>query len=108
MGNDYLIPQTPVIKNAIYSFWQVSRCNIAFRNETIIPKGIIEIIFSFYEGYNIYAQLDNQHYLLPRCSINGYNTQPIYLQLPGKQTLLGVVFHPTTIQNIFAVPAGEF
>lgn len=108
MENNFLIPQTPVLKDTVHSFWQVARCNTDFRKETIIPKGIIEIIFSFDETADVYAQLGGKAYRLPRCSINGYNTKPIYLHLPDKQTFFGVVFYPTAVQPIFGVPAGEF
>lgn len=108
MENNFLIPQTPVLIDTVHSFWQVSRRNTDFRKETIIPKGIIEILFSFHETADVYAQLGRLAYRLPRCTINGYNTQPIYLLLPDQQTFFGVVFHPTAIKSIFGVPAAEF
>jgi AraC-like DNA-binding protein len=108
MDNNFLIPHTPGLKDIVHSFWQVNRCNTDFRKETIIPKGIVEIIFSFIETDDFYVQLGTQRYRFPRCSINGYNTGPIYLQLPDKQIFFGVVFHPTAIKNIFGIPAGEF
>lgn len=107
MENNFLIPQTAILKNAVHLFWQIDRSNTDNLNETIIPKGIIEIIFSFYEPSAVTAQLGDQTYLLPRCFINGYNTKPFYLHLPVRQTLFGVQLHPTTVKKIFSIPAGE-
>jgi len=102
------LPEHPLLKEAVCSFWQVSRHNRTLRSETIIPKGIIEVIFSFHEAPDVCAQLGRQQLLMPRCSINGYNTLPIQLQLPDRQTFFGVVFYPTVIRHLFRVPAGEF
>lgn len=44
----------------------------------------------------------------PKCFITGYNTFPIYMQLPEKQIFFGVVFNSTALKNIFHISAIEF
>lgn len=56
MENDFYIPQLPLIKDTVCAFWQVHRHNNPSLNETIIPKGVVEIIFNF-EATNLYAKI---------------------------------------------------
>jgi AraC-like DNA-binding protein len=107
MEYNFTIPQLPVLQSIVCSFWQTDR-NTAYQTEVIIPKGIVEIIFNFSEQSAIQAQLGNRQYQLPRCFINGFNTRPVRVQLPVRQTFFGVRFQPSAISTIFGVPAGEF
>lgn len=91
----------------IQSIWQVD-CFPSFHTEYIVPKGIVEIIFNFSNGSAIDAQLGNKQYHLGNCFINGFNKNPIQLQLPTQQVFFGIIFHPLAIKKIFKVPAGEF
>ncbi|MGG9962476.1 helix-turn-helix domain-containing protein [Ferruginibacter sp. SUN106] len=91
----------------IHSMWQIDhRSN--FNKEYILPKGVVEIIFNFSDGAPIVAQLQNTVHHLPHCFINGFNTTPIEIQLPGQQVFFGVVFQPLAIKKIFGCHAGEF
>lgn len=106
MDNDIFIPQTQRQKNSIRSIWQVSGLT-PFQNETILPKGVIEIIFNFSER-PFDAQMGGRELQLPRCFINGYNTFPIELQVPKQQVFFGIQFHPVAIRHFLGVPACEF
>ncbi len=108
MENCFYKPKSNALADTVQFMWQVDRCNMNFRKEVIVPKGNIEIIFSFNQSDKFFAQIDSLNYSLPRCFINGFNTSPIHLQLPLKQFFFGVVFHPTAIKRIFGVPASEF
>lgn len=107
MNNNFFIPQTAYLKNVIRSIWQVDGLT-PFQNETIIPKGIIEVIFNFSESERINGIVNGKPYQLPNCFINGLNTCPIYLQLPEQQTFFGVQFHPIAIRHHFGAPACDF
>lgn len=91
----------------MHSIWQVDG-NPGYKTETIIPKGIVEIIFNFSEQDVILAQLGKRQYLLPQCFISGFATSPVHLVLPGQHFFFGVRFHPAAIRHVFGVPAGEF
>ncbi len=91
----------------IHSIWQVDHFT-SFGTEYILPKGIVEIIFNFSDCPPINAQLNGNKYSLPNCFINGYNTNPIQLQLPQKQIFFGVLFQPMAIKKVFGSPAYEF
>ena len=106
MNDDIFIPQSPHLKNSVRFIWQVSGLT-PFLNETILPKGVIEIIFNFSE-HLINAQIGSQQFQLTKCFINGYNTCPIQLQLPRRHVFFGVQFHPAAVRHFFGMPACEF
>lgn len=107
MENNFLIPQSVLLKDTVCSFWQIHRLNNVALNETIIPKGVIEIIFSF-ETTNLNAQINNHLLTVPRCFVQGFHSSPIHLHIPDRQTFFGVVLHPSAVKYIFHVPPVEF
>ncbi len=107
MENDFYIPQSPLIKDTVCTFWQVHRHNNPSLNETIIPKGVVEIIFIF-DTRIISAELNEQPLYIPRCFIQGFHTFPVQLHLTGSQTFFGVVLHPTAIKHILHYHPVEF
>jgi len=107
MENNFFIPITLPAKTMVHSFWQTERAT-NFKTETIIPQGVVEIIFNFTDDVKIQAQLGSRNYKLPKCFINGFNTSPVNIYLHQKQKFFGVRFHPVAIKNIFGIPAGEF
>ncbi len=107
MNNEIYIPQTTLLKNAIRSIWQVNDQTF-YQNEIIIPKAVVEIIFDLGENDPIESNINNKQFQLAKCFINGFNTQPIELELPRKQFFFAVQFHPAAIKKCFGVPASEF
>jgi AraC-like DNA-binding protein len=107
MENKFYIPNDTCLKDVIRSVWQVDELT-KFKKEIIIPKGIVEIIFNFSEGDSIQTKLGERKLTIGKCLINGFNTDPIQLQLPERHTFFGVRFHPASIRNIFGFPASEF
>jgi len=93
--------------NAITAAWQVEGMT-AFQQEKIIPKGVVEIIFNFSEGKQAGANINNKHFSIPACFINGLNTLPIKVGLPEKQLYFGVQLQPLAVKKLLGIPAGEF
>jgi len=107
LNSNFYIPQQPHFKNLVQSIWQVNQFT-AFTEEYIIPKAVVEIIFNFSSGKPIKAQLGKASCNLPQCFINGFNSSPVSLQLPGQQVFFGVVLQPLAVKKILKHPAGGF
>lgn len=104
----YCIPAASALSHFVKECWQVDRLNTVSRQETIIPKGVVEMIFNFQETNDLYAQLAGEDFRIPGCFINGYHTHPVRIRLSGRQTFFGAVFHPAAIKALFGMPACEF
>ncbi len=105
MESHFTIPQDILLRDIVCSFWQISRNNSPSVEETIIPKGIIELIFNL-EAPVHYVQLNSQSQTIPRCFVQGFHTHPIQLNLTGKQLFFGVVLTPASVKQIFhCIPA---
>jgi AraC-like DNA-binding protein len=107
LNSNIYIPPSPHVNNAIRSVWQTDGFT-PFHIEHIIPKGIVEIIFNFSDGSPILAQVGNRQYHLSKCFINGFNRVPLQLQLPVRQTFLGIRLQPLAVKKLLGIPAGEF
>lgn len=107
MESDFIIPQSPIFKDIICSYWQVKRDNEAYLKETIIPKGTIEIIFSF-ETTKLEVCINHQLQTVPRCFIQGYNTLPIKLCIPNTHTFFGIILKAAAVNPIFHFYPMEF
>lgn len=107
MKSNYYIPETALIKEVIQSLWQVEGAT-AYRNEHILPKGIIEIIFNFSAGSPIVAHVGKKQYQLSRSFINGFNKEPVQIQLPVQQEFFGVQLRPLAVKKLLGNPASEF
>ena len=90
----------------ITAFWQMDGCP-HYAVETILPKGVIELIFSFDEAvaYNTSGEAGG---LTPRCFVNGMNTKPVRLKVPARQTFFGIELHPAAARLLLAAPSGVF
>jgi len=100
MENHFTIPKHQLIKDTICSFWQVTRHNEPSLRETIIPKGLVEIIFSF-ETTRLFVNINNQFQNIPRCFVQGFHTSPIQLNIADTHTFFGVVLNPASVKHIF-------
>lgn len=108
MGTQFYIPGERPLKDAVQYFWQVKRNNIYFRQERIVPKGIIELVFNFLPETTFNGKLYNRIFTIPKCFIQGYHNDTIELTLPESQFLFGVVLQTTAGRHILRVPAGVF
>ncbi len=107
LNNSLSIPQTSLFSHAIQSIWQAER-RTPLHKETIIPKGVVEIIFNLNDKFSLISQIGSKQYRVSDCFINGFNTVPIQLQPPEQQFFFGVQFKPLAIKEIFGIPASEF
>ncbi len=106
MSTCYFTPKNRPLSDAVKSYWQVKRQNL-FKNEVIVPKGIVEIIFNFSTEVKLQAQLYDAEFLIPRCFVQGYHTRPIHLTLPANHCLFGVVINTAATKQILGFPPGE-
>lgn len=107
MNSNYHIPETGLIKDVTHAFWQIEGFT-SFHNEHILPKGIVEVIFNFSDASPIPAQVCKKQYHLTHCFINGFNTEPVQIQLPEQQKFFGVQLRPLAVKKLFGIPACEF
>ena len=106
MDNEFIIAQNPILKHYISMMWQYSG-SPGYKNEMILPSGIVEIIFNF-SGNVFTGQITGDSFYVKRSFINGFNTKPIILKLPCYHSFFGVRFHPFVIRHLFGFNAGEF
>lgn len=107
MEQHYTKPQHQAIKHIVREFWQADRENAVPLRETIIPKGIIEIIFNF-ETPPLYVSISGQQLTIPRCFLQGFHTSSLALHLSGRQTFFGVVLYPAAVEHLFHYIPLEF
>ncbi|HRI26116.1 MAG TPA: AraC family transcriptional regulator [Ferruginibacter sp.] len=107
MNSTIHIPQAGPLKHIVHSIWQVEGDPL-FKTEHIIPKGVVEIIFDLGVSGIAQAVIGHTPQHLPPCFINGFNTIPVQLHLPGKQNYLGIRLHPVVIRQLLGAPAGIF
>lgn len=91
----------------LHAFWQTER-RTTFQQELILPKGVVELIFNFSADPAPDARVGDRQYHISGCFINGFNTAPILLRLPERQTFFGVQFKPLAVKKIFRTPASAF
>ncbi len=72
-----------------------------------MPKGVVDIVFNFSGSTAIKAQIDAYKADLPKCYINGFNTVPVVLNIPGYQSFFGIRLNPVAIQPLFGIRTGE-
>jgi AraC-like DNA-binding protein len=89
----------------IRAIWQLEGMP-PYRQETILPKGVLELIFSF--SQEVWFGQGRDKNRSPRCFINGMTTVPLYIEVPAHQFFFGIEFHPLGFKKLLAVPPGEF
>lgn len=100
MNNNFTLPQSLLTKDIVCSFWEVRRHNEPSLQETIIPKGLVEMIFSF-ETSPLQVKINNRLQAIPRCFVQGFHTGPIQLNIADTHTFFGVVLNPASVKHIF-------
>ncbi|MBV6406360.1 MAG: helix-turn-helix transcriptional regulator [Flavobacteriales bacterium] len=108
MAPHFHTPAERPLSDAVRSFWELERNNTGAIKESIVPKGVVEIIFNFLPGTTIHGRLYDRTYAMPKCFIQGYHTNIIELTLPDDLFLFGVVLHVGATEHILRVPSGEF
>ncbi|HMW96456.1 MAG: helix-turn-helix transcriptional regulator [Bacteroidetes bacterium] len=101
----FVIP--PALRDAVKMFWQMDRTGLMHGHETIVPKGVVEIIFNLSAETIVRYRNGAGPLTVPRVFLNGFNTAPFRIALPAHQRFLGIVLHPTAVKRIFGFPARE-
>jgi len=107
LDHNFHLVTSPHLQNAIHSIWQTDGAT-TYKEEAILPKGIVEIIFDLGSSNPIHAIINDDKKQLSKYFINGFNTTSINIQLPAHQAFLGVRLHPAAVKNVTDVPAKEF
>lgn len=104
---DLFVPQANTVPMFVKNIWWISDREGFSRNERILPKGNVELIFNLADG----VQYDNTQTgiftLLPTVLINGVNHSPFDLRKLGKQEFLGIQMNTLGLKSIFNMPVNE-
>jgi AraC-like DNA-binding protein len=90
----------------IKAYWQ-TKGSPAYTRETIIPKGDVELIFSFGDRVGFRRKEEKLTADTPRCFVHGIGDTPLHLSIPKEQFFFGVVLHPTALKKMVAIPCGH-
>jgi AraC-like DNA-binding protein len=104
MENTFTIPQSPLIKDIVHIFWQNDLHSPSAVKETILPKGLVEIVFKF-DTARSYATFNDNIQVIPACFIQGFHNRPFQLFIEEGQFSFGVVLSPCAVKHIFHFPA---
>jgi AraC-like DNA-binding protein len=105
--NSSFVPCThPAAGLYLKHFWQTEGTP-HYREEHILPKGDIELIFSFGDALNFQRQGIGEG-RTPRCFVNGISNVTVRLMVPRHQSFFGVVLQPAAVKKLLSVPSGAF
>ncbi|WP_460677257.1 helix-turn-helix domain-containing protein [Hymenobacter coalescens] len=108
MEQVYPIPSTSPLHDVLRQCWQMEREAATQAQETIIPKGLVEVIFNLNDRGPVTAQIETRAFQLPRCFLSGFNSVPVHTYMPRQHALFGVVLHPTAAVSLFHLQAADF
>lgn len=98
------IPTTSRLSEYVTGIWEVS--GNSGINETILPKGIVEMIFNL--GDPMQGQLPGQAaFHAPLCFIQGVNTGTIEVAYNGSQHLFGIRLQPAMVKGLLGILPSE-
>lgn len=107
MTNSYVHCHDAHARRFVRAFWQTKGAP-AYQTETILPKGVIELIFSFYEAVPFRRNSQIKLLSTPRCFVSGMSDTPVQLCSPARQDFFGVELHPAAVKKLLKIPCGEF
>jgi AraC-like DNA-binding protein len=90
----------------VKAFWQTQGAP-AYQKETILPKGVIELIFSFDSPVPV-SRNSQFNSSTPRCFVSGISDSSIHLNIPERQDFFGIELHPAAVKKLLRIPSGEF
>ncbi|TGE21722.1 AraC family transcriptional regulator [Hymenobacter aquaticus] len=108
MEQFYPIPPDSPLSAALRHCWQMDHQGPALTHETIIPKGLVEVIFNLNEAGPVTARIETETFRLPRCFLSGFHSVPLHTWLPRRHTLFGMVLNPTAVGRLFRLEAADF
>ena len=107
MTSSYTVCRDTLAGRFARAFWQTAGAP-GYQTETILPKGVIELIFSFEEPIPISRNGQPAHSSTPRCFVSGLSDTPVHLYAPKQQAFFGIELHPAAVKKLLKVPSGEF
>lgn len=99
------IPADSHLKEYITSMWEV----YGARNvtETILPKGIFEMVFNLADGMDGFLPYADKVARTPKCFIQGINTHVINANYLGQQHLFGIRLQPHMVKSLLGIMPSE-
>lgn len=95
-------------KTVISSIWRLADSELKNREEVILPKGTIEIIFNFSESITYFNPSLQLSKLLPIAFVNGVNYKPFLLRKSGRQEFLGIQLKSVGLRLLFNISVKEY
>ena len=75
--------------------------------ETILPQGIVEIVFNFADKVEGFLPFSKTSIRAPRCFIQGMHTHMLHAEYTGRHHLLGIRLHPHQVYDLVGVLPAE-
>jgi AraC-like DNA-binding protein len=99
------IPYASRLQDYVAAIWEVKgQRNVS---ETILPQGVVEIIFNFADSVSGSLPFGNTLTNAPRCFIQGMFTQTMQAEYVGQHHLLGIRLHPHRVRAMIDVLPSE-
>lgn len=99
------IPTGSPLKEYITAIWEVyGNRNLS---ETILPKGIFEMVFNLADEMDGILPYGSQSIRTPKCFIQGIHTQVINANYHGQQHLFGIRVQPHMIGQLLGLMPSE-
>ena len=99
------IPLRSPLQDYVTAIWE-AKATPGCR-ETILPQGIVEIIFNFSDPMSATMPEGFQILKAPRCFIQGMNTNVVQVNCSGYHHLFGIRLHPHMIKSMFGILPSE-
>lgn len=75
--------------------------------ETILPQGVVEIIFNLGDPMYGVLPFEKEQICAPKSFLQGVHTQIVNVSYPGKQHLFGIRLQPNMVQSLFGILPSE-
>lgn len=99
------IPVTSRLHHFVTVVWEIQGSyNV---KETILPQGIVEIIFNFAERVDGMMPFSKTTIQAPRCFVQGINTGLIQVEYTGQHHLFGIRLYPCRVQDLLGILPSE-
>jgi AraC-like DNA-binding protein len=99
------LPVASPLQEYVISIWEVlGEQNI---HETILPQGVIEIVFNFAESIQGILPYSHTVTSAPRCFIQGIHTHVVNAVYLGQHHLLGIRLQPHRIHDLLGILPAE-
>ncbi len=106
MTNTIYIPKDKQYSKSILKVWEIND-HSDISKETILPHGQIALVFNLSEEKHT-IQLGKNKTTLQKCSIIGFNNEPIQIDFLSRKKLFGIHIRPSAFRQVFGYFAGEF